>query len=107
MEAGVSYPNREETGFCQPVINITLFMPSGKDRDKSGGGGGSSPSSSSSGDGGVPGNTEFMVLVDIACHDSTCEITKYYKKLLYDDNTYIVYWTPPSTGGSVQGEYKG
>jgi len=106
IEADVTYPDRDETELCEPVINITLFTPSGKDSDKSrkGGGGGGSGSSSGSGGGDLPstpGRTAFHVLVDVACDEETCEITKYFKKFEYDDGSYIVYWMPPETGSGL------
>lgn len=102
LSAEVSYPNRGETGICQPLITINLNQPKGSD-------GGPQPtptptpsdslSSSSSGEGppgppGTPGRTEFSVLVDIVCEIDTCEIEKFYKNLEYDDETFIVYWIP-------------
>ncbi len=104
IEADVTYPDRDETGLCEPIVNITLFTPSGKDSDKSrqpgGGGGGGVSGSSSSGSGGpglpsTPGRTAFYVLVDVECDDYTCEITKYFKKLEYNNSSYIVFWMPP------------
>lgn len=100
--ATVSYPNRAETGVCEPVISIQLRLPSGKDRENSRNKGGGSISSSGSGGpiGPPTGSTEFSVLVDIECNVSTCEITKYFKKLAYDNATYIVYWMDPLDSGS-------
>lgn len=95
LAASISYPNRDETGVCQPLINITLFTPSAADREASrGGGGGSDSSSESSGtpEGPPAGSIEFYVLVDIECSTYEPKITKYWKKLVYDENTYLVYW---------------
>lgn len=93
IDASISYPNRSETGFCQPVITLQLWQPNGNDRG--GGGGGSAPSGSGSGGGGdvTPGNTKFALLVDVVCSSYDCTITKYYKNFEYDNGTYIVYWS--------------
>ena len=88
ISASVSYPYRAETGFCQPVITINLHIP------KKGGGTSSSSNSSGSGSGPGPGpgKVRFVLLADVACNESTCEITKYFKNLDYDTETYLVYW---------------
>ena len=92
FNASISYPNRAETGVCQPVINIQLKIPNADDS----GGGKHKHSSSSSSSGppgpGTPGRTQFTVLVDVSCNLTSCYITKYYKKLEYDTKSLIVYW---------------
>lgn len=93
LSASVEYPNRSETGLCQPVINIKLKLPNAGDRGGGGGGGsGGSSGSGGGGGGGTPNNTQFALLVDVVCDSDYCTITKYYKNFEYDRDTLIVYW---------------